>query len=447
MTGTILSTRDALELGTPRTQTLLMGMLCLAVIVSVVWAAVSRVEILAVADGHVLPSARAAVLRASHDGIISDVKIRPGQRVTAGDVLLALDPTEAEHDIVTLELTLREKRFAFARAQDLAILRQALPYDRMIDVNRSMVDLLVRGDRHDAAPLTAIEADIAATLWAEVASLQALEYEAEEARADWNTKLAEILSAKASAKLQRERLSGLERLKQSGSLANNTLVDARLALLEAENAVIDGQRKAEGLHAKLQRLRIERKARAVRTEVATNARLRTLDAEIDRLETELDLAHHKRRQNQIHAPVAGVVENLQTFNSGQVVRAGDELLTVVPVGTGLEIEAQVKNEEVGFLEPGQRANIRLHAYPASRYGSLPGRVYDISDDAVRVDGQQPYFLVRIELLEQTLEISGRPLQLVSGMTGKVDIVTGERSVASFLFAPLTETFSEAFRER
>jgi hemolysin D len=146
------------------------------------------------------------------------------------------------------------------------------------------------------------------------------------------------------------------------------------------------------------------------------------------------------------APVAGTVQNLSANTVGGVVTTAQAVLEIVPEDT-LEVEASVDNKDIGFVEAGQPAVIKIDAFPYTRFGYLRGTVISVSNDAVqsRVNGLQ--YLARIGLPANELRVGNKKLHLTPGMQVVAEIRTGRRSVGEYFASPLVETMGQSMRER
>ena len=155
-----------------------------------------------------------------------------------------------------------------------------------------------------------------------------------------------------------------------------------------------------------------------------------------------------RRGHDVLSPIAGVVEQLQVHTVGGFVEAGQALLVVVPEDGVLEVEALLENKDIGFVEVGHRAEVKLDAFPYTKYGLLEGVVVDLSDDAIEDEQRGLVYRVRVRLLESSVDVGdGKKVPLISGMSATVEIKTGERRVIEFFLSPLLEHKSESLNER
>lgn len=132
---------------------------------------------------------------------------------------------------------------------------------------------------------------------------------------------------------------------------------------------------------------------------------------------------------------------------GGVVQAAQPLMKLVPLGAVLEVEATVLNRDVGFVEAGQAVQVKLDAFPFTKYGAVPGRVQAVSSDAVADEKMGPVYKARVALERQSLSVNGRAVPLGPGLSAVVDVRTGSRRVIDYLLLPVFKSVQEAMRER
>jgi hemolysin D len=169
----------------------------------------------------------------------------------------------------------------------------------------------------------------------------------------------------------------------------------------------------------------------------------------------------------IVSPVAGTVQQLTLHTVGGMIEPGQQLMAIVPDDAGIEIEAMVQNQDIGFVHAGEEAVVKLEAFPFTRYGTVPGELKTVSDDAVSAPSQSdgpssdaqrakgdagasassPVYTARVTLDRTTMNIDGKPVRLEPGMAATVEIKTGKRKLIEFLLSPLMRMSDEAGRER
>jgi hemolysin D len=195
------------------------------------------------------------------------------------------------------------------------------------------------------------------------------------------------------------------------------------------------------------------------------------DRRRDQLEQEIVKARSKRDRTQLRAPSPGIVQQVEVTTLGQVVASGQSLMSIVPTDAPLEVEAMIANKDIGFVKPGQKAIVKVEAFPFTRYGSIDADVVRVSTDAVEdrnvtamMDaasaarpqasaasnarpGQNLVFPATVKLLRGSINVEGKQIPLSPGMSVAVEIKTGERRAISYLLSPLREILESAAHER
>lgn len=162
----------------------------------------------------------------------------------------------------------------------------------------------------------------------------------------------------------------------------------------------------------------------------------------------LTKADQRQALQRLTAPVSGVVNEVSVTTLGEVAEAGQSLITIVPDGEDLIVEALVLNRDVGFVRPGMQTIVKLEAYPFTRYGSLEGTVEHVSPDATVDDVRGLVFPARVRLTKTQLRMGvGEKAVLQPGMAATVEIVTGRRRVIEYLLSPIAKAVGTAGRER
>ena len=255
----------------------------------------------------------------------------------------------------------------------------------------------------------------------------------------------------------RERVDGLASLSARSHASRHDYLHELARRIEME-----GRAESLAIEARREEAEIARRlasGRLLRLEYETARQRDLVDVELRIAELHEDLVQARRRlaRHRVTAPVDGEVQDVGELAEGSFVQRGDRLMAVVPAGGGLEIRAWIRNRDVGFVEVGQTAIVKIDAFPFTRYGTTEGVVEGVSLDAVggggpgSPDGTPDEFtagyLARIALTRPALEIDGTVVPLRPGMQAAVDIRTGRRRMLEYVVAPLVAYGSNAFRER
>jgi adhesin transport system membrane fusion protein len=359
------------------------------------WAALARVDEVTKAEARVVPEGREQVIASLEGGILRTLHVHEGEEVEAGQELVTLDPTRFE----TQQAEGETKRLAL----EAAIARLAAE-----STGREPVfpqDVL-------AAPQVArSEQD------AFVARKRALD---------------EAVGSNAR---------GIELMQRELNVSES--MSAKGLLSEVE--VLRLRREINDLNLQSQD-RINRFRQDASTELA---RLR---ADLAQLDHEQEGRQDVLRRTVVSSPVRGLVKNIRSNTVGGIIAPGAPMMEIVPIGTRTLIEARVKPGDIGFLQIGQTAKVKLAAYDFTIYGGLDASIESISPDAIGDTERNPggpdptYYRVMLRVDRNLMREKGRTLPVLPGMTGIAEVRIGERSVLNFLLRPMIKS-KEAFRER
>ena len=159
-------------------------------------------------------------------------------------------------------------------------------------------------------------------------------------------------------------------------------------------------------------------------------------------------AEARRNRNELRSPADGIVNDVQITTIGGFVNAGEKIMQIVPVGDKLLVEARVAPKDIAFIKVGDPANVKITAYDFATYGSLTGRVQNVSADSIFDEVErEAYYTVLVETDRSYLTRGGQRLPIVPGMICDVEIITGKKTVLSYLMKPISRAMNEAMTER
>lgn len=458
-------------------------------VLAALWAVFGRVDVVAVARGKIIPDSRVKIVQAARGGTVRRILVRDGSAVNAGDPLIVLDPTVSDAEYAQL---LEDWNGARLEAEAARLLAEAAEAKQPPDFSHSpnLWEIDRRRVHRRQELLKAAHGEHRARLEQADGELAVLERRLQTERRQ--TKRVRGLIEQEKQSLARRLATGadeirrLERLlpmtrerHQSRKMLYNEGAVSRMEFLDAEERMV----AAEHDLARQQNLLEERKAESARRllELEREAELhegRTaeLEAEIRRLrqtrrltvsafrrealarreealrraaaqEQELVKLRRQRQDNHILAPIGGVVERLEIHTEGGVLTDAQPLMVIVPADRVLAAEVFVENKDIGFVQVGQRAEIKVDAFPYTKYGLVDSEVADLSDDAIEDQQRGLVYRARLKLREDAVEVDGRLVPLAPGMSVAAEIKTGERRVIEFFLTPLLQYKSESLSER
>lgn len=412
----------------------LVWVLCAFFAIAVAWSIVGKVDIVAVTEGKVVPQGRTKVLQPLEIGVIRAIHVQDGDRVSAGQLLIELDPTDASADYSRME---RER---IARTLDIVRLDMLLS-------GQSASTLLAPKEEVDPLLLESARRLFAAQWQERAARLGGLDSEIERRRGDLRVAQTDIERFNAILPLLRDRTDSMSGLARQGLASRLRASELQQQLIETEKGLasaIDKEKQAEAAlrSAEQQRQQAER-------ESESGWRKERADAIEKRSAVEQDILKARKRRDlqQLVSPIDGTVTNLATWTVGGVVKPGDTLLNIVPLAAQPEIEAMALNKDVGFIRAGQPVTVKFDAFPFTRYGTVQGEVIDVSRDANKDDKLGLIYPVRIRLAATDIDVEGSRVAITPGMAVSAEIITGERRLIEFVISPVLRYRSEAGRER
>lgn len=400
---------------------------------ALVWAIVGKLDIHAVATGRVIVSSHSKVIQSYEQGEISAIKVRDGQYVEAGDILISLNPIGADAEVRRLREQLNYNRLQKARLQALL-----LPSPEGSFVAPEGIDpSLVKGTRFQLL-----------AEWNEIqAYLQSIDAEVEVNQASQRAAQRQFEALKRLHTNANTRLAAREKLVKTQSISRVELLEKQQELLEIEKEQTRVRAEFDVLKAESQSLAEQRDTYLSQKRRENYEKLNQVESQLVQLEQELIKAQERQRQQNLRAPVAGVVQQLAVHTIGGVVQPAQQLMVIVPENAPLEAEVRVLNKDIGFVVAGQGAEIKVDAFPYTRYGTIPAILEYVSLDAVQDEQLGLVFPARVRLARDVIDVDGDRVRLQAGMSVTAEIKTGDRHIIDYLLSPLQQYQSEALRER
>ncbi|HEX8055821.1 MAG TPA: HlyD family efflux transporter periplasmic adaptor subunit [Novosphingobium sp.] len=379
-----------------RTSTWVIATIAVTIVLFILWSLWAELDQVTRAPGRVVPIGRVQIIQSADGGVISEIRVREGDKVTRGQLLVTLDK-------VKLQAAVTEARAKVASLQSSMVRIQAELYDRPLTFPATL----------DGYP------DF-------VRNQRDLYFKRRAAQQS------DIDSLRSMKGLMRQELDLNMPLLKSGDVAKSEIIRMQRGIAD-----VDGQ--ISGKQAKY--------IADLQTEYTKT------DEDLVSAQQILAQREDSLKATDLVAPTNGIVKNVRLTTVGAVLRPGDEVLQIVPSGERLIIEAQVSPKDIAFVKVGQQASVKFDAYDSSVYGAGHGRVTFISPDTLseqRPDGTSvTYFRVNLEADASKLRPRhpGEKIEIQPGMTATAEIITGKNTVFRYLTKPITKTTSESMRER
>jgi hemolysin D len=435
--------------------------ICLFFAAALAWSYFGWLEIYAVAQGRIQPSGRSKVVQPLDAGRVVGIAVENGSRVAAGDLLVELDSRETGADREEQERDL-ESALAEAARRRVAIAAARLGDKEALKVVYPAAisnDIIARENGVLAAELVELSSNRANLL------AQKAERLATRGRLKASLAAREKLIA-----VNKEHVDMRESLSKTKAASRAQVIET-LQQYEAQVTSQAGE-KGQLLENEAALITLDRKLEEAITQFIADQMQKLADSErkADHLKGELIKATTKHERTRLTAPNAGTVQQLAVTTVGQVVSSGQPLMIIVPSGAPIEIEALIQNKDIGFVEVGQPAVVKVESFPFTRYGTVEGTVVKVSRDAVDdheasalsdpksstrpqssvsdlARNQNLVFPAIVTLGKTVIKADGKNIPLSPGMAVTVEVLTGKRRALDYILSPLREVTSSSAHER
>jgi adhesin transport system membrane fusion protein len=398
--------------------------------VLVLWAAIAEVDEVTKGEGKVIPSSQLQIIQSVDGGVVEEIRVREGQAVEAGTLLVRIDPTRfvsnlRENQAQYLALT--------AKAARLEALSQGKPFTAPAEVAKTAPEIIERERTLFESSRAELEAQV--SIAREQNNQRQQELHEVTARRDQAARGLDLVS---------QELAVTRPLVKSGAVS-----EVDILRLERDLARLKGERDQAAAQISRVQAAIAESNRKIQ-EVELNFRNQLREdlsdsmAKLGSLTAGSGALADRVAKAEVKSPVRGTVKRLLVNTVGGVVQPGKEVVEIVPTDDALLLEAKVKPKDIAFLHPGQPAMVKFTAYDFAIYGGLEATVEHIAADTVTDEEGNAFYIVRVRTHRPSL---GRDLPIIPGMVAEVDVLTGKKSILSYLLKPVLRAKANALTER
>lgn len=397
------------------------------------WSNTSEIEEITHGSGQVVPTQEIQVVQSLEGGILTELLVEEGQTVDKDEILMKVNDVafaSEERGTEAKTLALKAKRarlLAEANGKSFNVPEEII--EKYPDIARNE-EALYRSRQQELSNAKSILDNKISSARAELAEVQAKINRLSQSRTLLNEELAitsEMVRKKAVPKLEEIRL-------------NRELSNISGQIREASE-------KKTGLNAELRRTQREREDREDKFRSQVLGELNDVESQISQLTESLTAIGDRVSRTEIRSPVKGTVNKITLKTVGGVIEPAMKLVEIVPLDDDLKIMAKVTPQEVAFLRPGQDVNIKISAYDPQRYGSLKGKLVRLGANSVTDNEGNIFFEIEVHAHKNYLGTAEKPLPITPGMVAETEIITGKRTIFSYLMKPVMRAKDKALTER
>lgn len=409
-------------------------------LIALLWAIFGRIDVVATAVGKIIPNDRTKVIQSMEMAVVKAIHVRDGQSVRQGKVLIELDATTAAADTERLRNEVVSARLEALRAQSMLSALGTGKAPRLADEVSTVAGVV-------KARLNAEQGLLLGQYQEYQARQLQLKSELARHQAELKTTLEQVFKLEQTAPIARKRAEDYQKLVKENFISQHGYLEREQARIEQEQDLALSRAKLKEIRAAQFEVQRQQATLAAETRRLFLDQLNLATQKAVSLEQELVKAEQRGRLMRLTAPVTGTVQQLAVNTVGGVVTPAQPLMVIVPHDNVLEVEAMLPNKDIGFVHPGQVAEVKVETFPFTKYGTLHGTVTQVSSDAIQDEKLGLIYSTRVKLARDTLKVENNTVRLTPGMAVTVEVKTGTRRVIEYFLSPLMQYGNESLRER
>ena len=408
-------------------RTLFVWVAVLTGVLMLVWAAVAEVDVIVRTEGRIVPAGKSQIVQHLEGGIVRRILVQEGEVVKAGQPLMELSDIQARAN-----LDQERSKSDALRGREARLLAESSGAGS-IGFPKDMLDGEVR-----VAETTAFQARRARV----AEEVQVLRDQSAQKRGE----IAEAENRRhhltAELEVARQQYQVIEGLRRNGAASNLELLDSQSKVQRLSSQIAETEAAIPRLRAAMAETESRIGEVWARYRAEASSDLTQVRAELEKTGLEIGSSRDRLDRNQVRAPVSGFINRLAVTTVGGVVKPGEVLMEITPDDKGVLVEAKARPNDRANLRSGLAARVRLGAYDYATYGTLAGRVTEVSADTLQDEREGRYYRVMIKAASE----GHQGMAILPGMTAVADIVVGKRTVLSYVLSPLLRFRDGAFRD-
>tara|TARA_R110000782_G_scaffold67484_7_gene136304 strand:+ start:345 stop:1682 length:1338 start_codon:yes stop_codon:yes gene_type:complete len=405
--------------------------------IGVVWACIGHIDIVSVAMGKIVPSSRVKIIQPLETGVVRSIYVKEGDSVHAGDVLVELDPTLTDADQIQTkdqQLALKLDRARLQTILDKVDGREAKDaFSELSDATPSQIKLQQERVKKQLHEYTSL--------------LEALKDEKKQRQAEQSGISERIKQLDSTIPLITERSKSLEDLLKDNMVPRVQwleLEQERIEQVQERNVQKNNSRMVDSAIANINQRLSAQKAEFEKTLLTE---LTDVENRITAFDQEMVKADNRVTLRNLTSPVTGTVHQLAIHTIGGVVTPAQELMHIIPHDDPVEVEAWLPNKDIGFVQKGQEAAIKVETFPFTKYGLVDAEILNVSNDATPDENLGLVYAMRVKMFQTTMNVKEKIVNLSPGMAVTVEVNLGKRRLIEYLLSPLLRYKNESVRER
>lgn len=404
----------------------------------IAWSFIGEVDVVVSAEGRLIPAGDVRKVQSFNKGVIESLYVSEGQLVEKGQPLLELDNILTHADLNAVRQQLKANDLLLKQEQEFYLLGSNL--------RPKVINAIALTDSDFIEPVID-DVIVAQRYRAHISKLKTLLGELRRSQSEQIVNDASIKKLESVIPISRKRSEAFNTLLDKGLASEAEYLERKERYINQSMDLVAAKARTSQLEASISELNSKILSFYEEAMLESMTTKSELMLKRDNLLEQLTKAENIDSLQVIRAPVRGYVENMKVNTLGGVVQAGEELLEVVPADATLSAQAFLENKDIGFIEEGDSAEIKIHTFPFTDYGVINSVVHKVTQDAIENEQGVFLFKIMLDLEKSIIETGSNTYGLRPGMTITSEINIGKRKIIDYFLSPISKSVSESIRER
>lgn len=418
------------------------------VLIAIVWACLGKVNIVASAEGKIIPSSRVKQIQPLEKGMVKAILVNEGDYVTQGQALIELDTTLTAADKNRLKSELHTTALNLAVNQALLAQVERSANNDAKHSALSQDQLILKLPTSASAQEAQLYQRLLWQQWQQYWSqYQSLQGSLRKAHAEQAVSEEVVSKLEQTLPIVTKRSTTMDGLYQKDFVSEMDYLQAEQERIQNQQDLAAEKQRYKQLKAAESEVREQINTHIAQTSGALLSQIADHQRQIAALNEEFTKATDLNNKQVLYAPVNGRVQELAINTIGGVVTEAQQLMLVVPDEEQLEVEVFLENKDIGFVFEKMPAEIKVHTFPFTKYGVIDAEVFNVSNDAIVDEQRGLIYRMQLRMAKNTIAVNNKVVNLMPGMAVTAEVKTGKRRIIEFFLAPLLKAKSESVRER
>jgi len=411
----------------------------------VLWTYFGEVNIVASAEGKIIPSSRVKQVQPLEKGIVKSILVSEGTYVTKGQALVELDTTLTASDENRLSFDLKSAE------QKLIVNKALFSFIQKAEKNNKSIkfsDLDLSGKLNSKVNSPTFYKQLLWQKWQEYWS-QKLTFKSmlEKTYAEQLAAKDIIVKLEQTLPIINKKTEKLKQLYSKAFVSETNYLDAEQERIQQTQDLEAEKHRYQQLIAQANQIRGQNNNHVAQTSSILLSEMTDQQRQISTLKEELIKVSDINDKRILYAPVSGRIQELAINTVGGVVTEAQQLMLIVPDEEQLEVEVTLENKDIGFVRADMPAEIKVHTFPFTKYGTINGQVTNVSNDAIVDEKRGLIYTMQLRMDDNKINVEGNNVRLIAGMAVTAEVHIGKRRIIEFFLAPLLRYKNESIRER